>query len=589
MATVTVNVQANTGDATNDINKLDGALNQANTSAEDLSDSLEKQEVRIKTLGGAINIVGGSVEVLAGTLAATGALTEEQTERFEAAAVGAIAFADGAKRVFEGYKELKEATKLATEAQIANNLAVLANPYVAVAAALVAVTAGLALYADANSEAAKQRKLLNEIEDAALESAGTQIAQLEILKDRIEDTTLSEEARENALKKLQELIPDLKGKDLDRAGAIDDVTAAIDREIEAILKRATVAAAEERLTEVYKERFQIQQQIAEQEEKQARAAELRANQDIDYTSGFRAGAVDIDIFQNKIDQLNGQLKDSQDEIDFISNLIEDDLATAVGSIAETVDKGKKDTPGLSRDKAIEIFIKPKLIVPESEDTTPTLQEWFASQTIDQIEGPTLRPIIKPDVEEADLGETTLLERAQVLGDKIGEAMSTPAAQGISSNLDAVAGLTGALVQVVDDGSKEAFEKAKKYKIADVVTSSTKAAFDAFAAAQAYGPILGPILGAAQVAAIAVTANRAIQDIRSSTFNDSSVGGGGGTQASAAVAGFTPGGLGGGQQTLVTSIPPTETTPIRAYVVTGDVTDGQAAEAQLQTRRTFGPG
>ena len=54
-------------------------------------------------------------------------------------------------------------------------------------------------------------------------------------------------------------------------------------------------------------------------------------------------------------------------------------------------------------------------------------------------------------------------------------------------------------------------------------------------------------------------------------------------------GFTPQGLGGGQQTIVTGIPTPEATPMRAYVVTGDVTSGQEAEAQLNARRTFGPG
>ena len=87
MATVTVNVNANTKDATQDINNLDTALEGADKSAQDLSDSLAKQEARIKTLGGAINIVGGSVEVLAGSLALSGALSEEQAEKFQTAAV----------------------------------------------------------------------------------------------------------------------------------------------------------------------------------------------------------------------------------------------------------------------------------------------------------------------------------------------------------------------------------------------------------------------------------------------------------------------------------------------------------------------
>ena len=112
MATVTVNVNANTKDATQDINNLDKALDGAAGEAEKLNTALEAQENRIKTLGGAINIVGGSVEVLAGGLALTGGLTEEQAERFESAAIGAIAFADGTKRVFEGVKERNEGLKI---------------------------------------------------------------------------------------------------------------------------------------------------------------------------------------------------------------------------------------------------------------------------------------------------------------------------------------------------------------------------------------------------------------------------------------------------------------------------------------------
>ena len=128
-------------------------------------------------------------------------------------------------------------------------------------------------------------------------------------------------------------------------------------------------------------------------------------------------------------------------------------------------------------------------------------------------------------------------------------------------------------------------KGKKYKIAEVVTSSIQAAFQAFGAAQQFGPILGPILGAAQVAAIAVAANRAIGDIRTSTFE-----GGGGTTPSLstggvpAVSGFGAS-LGGGTATVAPSNL-ASTPPVRAYVVTGDVRDGLEAESVLNTRRQF---
>ena len=104
---VNINVNANTQDAGQDINKL---------------------ENNIKTLDGAVNLVGGSIEVLAGSLALTGAVTEEQAERFQTAAVGAIALADGSKRLLEGYKTLATETNVVAKAQKALNFVMKMNP-----------------------------------------------------------------------------------------------------------------------------------------------------------------------------------------------------------------------------------------------------------------------------------------------------------------------------------------------------------------------------------------------------------------------------------------------------------------------------
>lgn len=526
MATVTVNVNANTSDATQDINNLDKALDGAANEAEKLNDALEAQENRIKTLGGAINVVGGSVEVLAGGLALTGGLTEEQAERFESAAVGAIAFADGTKRVFEGVKELNEGLRnyggisgVAAKAVGRLNAVIRANPYIAAATAIAAVTAGIYAYIKANDDAAGQNTVTNRTIEEQIDLLRTQ----QQVQTGVEQKLLNVQQRAK------------------------DLNTTVEAQIE-IDRQAAEAAREKAQAQV----FAIQDAI---------------------TSGRMQG----EEAEKQLELEKIRLENAKNQLNLLT-----DVTAAYGKLQEEAAKANGGSP----EKPVALYVKPVFVVEEGEDPVPTLAEWFEKQAA--VEGAQLKPIELPARVEADLGETTLLERAQVLGAKIGEAMSTPAAKGISANLDAATQLTDSLVQVVDDGSKEAFEKAKKYKIADVVTSSTKAAFDAFAAAQAYGPILGPILGAAQVAAIAITANRAIQDIRSSTFDSSSVSGGT-PGAVGAPAGFTPGGLGGGQQTLVTSIPQAESTPIRAYVVTGDVTDGQAAQAQLERRRTFGPG
>ncbi len=149
---------------------------------------------------------------------------------------------------------------------------------------------------------------------------------------------------------------------------------------------------------------------------------------------------------------------------------------------------------------------------------------------------------------------------------------------------------------LDESNEEGFEKAKKYKIAQVVTTGTQAAFEAFAGAQKYNavvPGLGTAIGIALVGAIAAKSKKSIADIRSSEFGGgggtlSAGGGGGGATLPSVGGGFTP----IGQQAANTQLTPdfnAPTAPLRAYVIGQDVEDGREAEARLNRRRTLGPG
>ena len=149
---------------------------------------------------------------------------------------------------------------------------------------------------------------------------------------------------------------------------------------------------------------------------------------------------------------------------------------------------------------------------------------------------------------------------------------------------------------LDESNEEGFEKAKKYKVAQVVTTGTQAAFEAFAGAQKYNavfPGLGTALGIALVGAIAAKSKKSIADIRSAQFGGGSSpsaggSGGGGSTIPLSGGGFTP----IGQQAANTQLTPqfnAPTTPLRAYVIGQDVEDGREAEARLNRRRTLGGG
>ncbi len=523
MATVTVNVNANTTDATNDINNLDKSLEGADRAAEDLNNSLEKQEARIKTLGGAINILGGSVELLAAGLSVSGALTEEQAENFSKVAAEALLFADGSKRVFEGVKELNEGLSgvggiagAATKAFNRLKAAVVANPYLAIAAALTAVTAAVVTFIKDTKDEISEAEKLNETLDrqiAAYKGVGTAALGADVKLAQLQS---SAEARNITLEKAIEL-------ERERAKEVRD-TANLEK---------------------------------------LRLESLRGSQRLNQ-----------ETLEKQIEAEKLKKEDAQAALDLL-------VATEVAY--KNIQEAAAKAPGGSKADPLAIYIKPKIITPAGDKEVDTIAEYFEEQTA--IETPVLRPIIKPDFAEADLGVTTFYERLIVAQGKLQEAVNSDTASAIQTQLDAASQLTAALVEVVDDGTKEGFEASKKYKIAEVVTSSTQAAFQAFAAAQQFGPILGPILGTAQVAAITVAANRAIGDIKSSTFSGD-VAGGAGSVSNPAAIGFGSTDLGGGSTAF--SAPPSGRTsaPVRAYVVSSEVRNGLEAESLLNTRRQF---
>ena len=146
-------------------------VNADTSDVDNLEASLSKQEKRIKTLDGAINVLGGSVEILAGGLALSGALSEEQAQKFEGAAVGAIALADGAKRVMDGYKSLSESTKILTIAQRIYNTVMAANPVFLIIGVLAAVTAGVIALANATARNREEQEKYNKVLEQANKTA----------------------------------------------------------------------------------------------------------------------------------------------------------------------------------------------------------------------------------------------------------------------------------------------------------------------------------------------------------------------------------------------------------------------------------
>jgi len=528
-----------------------------------LTDSLEKQEARIKTLGGAINLVGGSVEVLAGGLALTGALSEEQAEKFEAAAVGAIAFADGTKRLFEGYKELNEGLKVyggvsgaATKATKFLNAAIKANPAVAIATALAALVVGIYAYitaTDKATEAADRERdaliKLNEerqqglSRDIALRKAqGASIEELaklrrEELKAQYEAVTLQRQALQNEGGLSKGVL-----KNREEIAKTGEEQLRIQNELK-ILEIETANAIKAR-DDAAKEQQERENERLKNLQREARNAKLEYEglmQTIEQTTQEVIDSLDILGMNNPLDEPLEQIQEFEEELEDMVFFTEEQLK----AFNEATAINEDDSLAARRQRMVEYYDD---LIKQAESN---------SHQVQQLEKAKNRALNQLDK-----------ERRQNIED------AATATLGTTLNLLAT------IREATDDGSKEGFEKSKKFRVAELRLSSIQAAFDAYKGLVGV-PYVGQFLAVAAAAAALAAGQKAINDVQNSSFE----GGGTGSGAPSAVT-FNPGTqtIGGATGTIAPS--GLSAPPVRAYVVTGDVRDGLEAESILRTRRQF---
>ena len=584
MAEVSINIGANTQEANAQINQLNQSLGKtgaaadvANKSNEELDKTLAKQESTIKIIDGAVNLLGGSVELLAGALVLSGAASEEQAKEFEAAALGAIAFADGAKRTVDGVKSLNEGLKsyggiagAARKAQLALNTAILANPYIAAASALAILVAGIAFFVTRSNEAEDaQKKLNDEIARGATADADYADLQVRLAKARGEDTVAIKKREIAAREDRIEALRASEDAEEDSKKRIAFSKERIKLQQDQKVARVDLTTAETQAAEKAKENSAKALEDQKAANKAARDARLEAegNRQVIKLLGdeFIASLNKADKFYD------GQR--------FKIEEVETDLEEFTFFTQQQLDEFNK----------AQAFSTAELLQVQLTSITRYYDE-LIKQAGDNA-------VLTAKLEEA---KQKAITKATEEGGKergaLGKFFESEAAKNISATLATTALFAKTLSDVQDDTTKEGFEKSKKFKIAEVVTSALQASFQAFGTSLSSFPApLGAILGAVQVAAIAIASKKAISGIQSAQFGGGtpslsapSSGGGSGAAALPISPSFGAGGFLGQPQGTLTPITSPQT-PLRAYVVSADVTNGQQANAQITRRRTLGPG
>lgn len=222
-------------------------------------------------------------EGIAGAFAAATAAIQlfggesEDIEEAQLAITQAITIALGARAIAEGALQLRIVAS--TIAQKAYNLSVragnvltqrffaliAANPIGALLTAIGAVTAALLIFNNRTEDAVDVTEQLNDANDEAIKSSRARISDLRALQNVINDTTASETQRAEALRELQEVLPEIEGLTLDNKDALELLNAAIENNIELTLLQAQVEATRELLIEKNKELIDLRNESLTEE------------------------------------------------------------------------------------------------------------------------------------------------------------------------------------------------------------------------------------------------------------------------------------------------------------------------------------
>jgi len=313
--------------------------------------NLDVVEARIKTIGGAINILGGAVETTVGLLGMVG-VDEKQTKKFQEMATSAIALADGTKRIFEGYKELREAMELFTKAQVAQTaaqqasntaavtgagafdklrIAMIKNPITAIVVGLTALAGAIYLFSQRTSEAEEQQQKFNDALDQSTADIQAEVLAIRQLNAVIQDSSVPLDQRKQAYEELQKLVPSLTTYTFQEALANKQLNDQIENQIKLLNLKARVNVVNKLYEEEYltflKELKDAEKLTYEQRQR------LRVDpQSLEIPDIRKIITVQGNLTVSKsIERINTELIESQNNLKFYTNLL-NGLTTSVNAL-----------------------------------------------------------------------------------------------------------------------------------------------------------------------------------------------------------------------------------------------------------------
>ena len=563
-------------------------------------------EQKATAIAESFNVVVGAIGAVTGALVALG-IESEAIENVERRILGVLTVITSLREVANGLQSFVKIwpilTANITKATVAIRAFALANPFTAILVAITAVVGAIALFTQGTKEATEEQKKLREegekfLEDQAKINEGikqrnrdTELlgkSEIEQAKIRFKNAKADLEAARIANNRIEterrfleeqkaggEALLEVKKRELQSRKDEEDAVFEVNK--------ATVALAQAKAKE------------AAEAKKQAEAA--------------RNARLELEGIRQVI------LQASQEAIDSIfapanpGSLLDVRNLKSIDETLKSVFKSLEEIDLLELEDPIKFFSEEQLNILKrlrGELDTDLQQRLFARQQEYENElalfadNEEVKTQLTEEYEKdrAKIRQQFALETARNIIGITSQFLGVIAdinQQNLELQLLQAQGNEAAVLQI----QKDALERQKKLRTAQVVITTAESVINAFNATSNIPPPFGQILGGILAASYVALAAKSIANINAATIDGAgSVGGGfnnipggggsfslgaGGTSTAPSLGAILPG-LGGGRVGSAPAVGTIAQEPIRAYVLAGDVSNGVQANVALNNRR-----
>jgi len=594
------------------------ATEKATDANEDFEESIQKQQAQIKVLDGAVNLVGGSIETLAGGLVLSGALSDEQAEAFEGAAIGALAFADGTKRTIDGIVNLREGLKVLTKGQKLATLATKAfgvaqkvamGPVGIAIAAFGVITAAVVLLKDKFEPLNKAIQFFSGLISKAAQAIGlgkTETEKFQEAQGKLAESTERElqllqaqgASTETLIAKERQLLTQRKNaaKTEEERLATAQALAVFEAKV---AKEAKDRAAKAAADAAAKRKAESDARIAAA--KARRAAERKARQDIADDAeliGLNEFEKSRKLAERERDARIKEVGNNAEALANIERLYQEELKQIEFDAGAEKREADQQAYDEEQERLQAIFDLTKSYADRELELQATteleslaLEESRALKELEDLEA--------TEEEKAKIVEFYANRRTEINAKNNEEQLANDQAIAdakLSAQLALAQGV-GAAVGQISGLFEQGTAAAKAAALAEIAINTgigfvqgLDIAQKGAAATGPAAPFAFPIFYATQVAAVLAAVNQAKNILQTVPGG----GGGGGTPAVPAPSrpanGATGASIGSGPGPQLSPTPTTanqtDVPPIKAYVLSGEVTTNQQADQRLNQRRTL---